>query len=377
MQKIENLIVGAGPAGLAIAGRMRHQKIPFEIIEQQREVGSSWRNHYDRLHLHTVKQLSALPHLPFPTDYPIYVPRAKVVDYLDQYAQHFSIQPIFKTSLEKVQRQDDNWLVQTDTDRTFLAKNVILTTGINRVPNIPTWQGQEAFQGKIIHSRAYKNPTPFLGAKVLVVGMGNTGAEIALDLAEKGVDVTVSIRSPICIVPRDVNGRPVQLTAKTLAKIPFGIGDWLGTQIRRFIIGDLTKYGVPLSTMHPTVQLRETGKTPIVDIGTAQAIKDGKIKAMGDIESFSEEGIRFKSGEQQAFDQVILATGYRANLVEFIPEIASQLDKYQLPKSPIGEASLNNLFFVGFDNYQLGGILGIIQSESKKVVEVIKERREK
>ncbi len=377
MQKIENLIVGAGPAGLAIAGRMRHQKIPFEIIEQQREVGSSWRNHYDRLHLHTVKQLSALPHLPFPTDYPIYVPRAKVVDYLDQYAQHFSIQPIFKTSLEKVQRQDDNWLVQTDTDRTFLAKNVILTTGINRVPNIPTWQGQETFQGKIIHSRAYKNPTPFLGAKVLVVGMGNTGAEIALDLAEKGVDVTVSIRSPICIVPRDVNGRPVQLTAKTLAKIPFGIGDWLGTQIRRFIIGDLTKYGVPLSTMHPTVQLRETGKTPIVDIGTAQAIKDGKIKAMGDIESFSEEGIRFKSGEQQAFDQVILATGYRANLVEFIPEIASQLDKYQLPKSPIGEASLNNLFFVGFDNYQLGGILGIIQSESKKVVEVIKERREK
>jgi len=377
MQKVENLIVGAGPAGLAIAGRMRYQKIPFEIIEKENEVGYSWRNHYDRLHLHTVKQLSALPHLPYPEDYPTYVPRAKVVEYLDQYTQHFSIEPIFQTSMEKVTKKEGHWLIQTNNEKSFLTKNVIFTTGINRVPNIPTWQGQESFKGKIIHSRAYKNPTPFMGSKVLVVGMGNTGAEIALDLAEKEIDVTVAIRSPICIVPRDVNGRPVQLTAKTLAKIPFGLGDWLGTQIRRFIIGDLTKYGVPLSTMHPTVQLRETGKTPIVDIGTAQAFKDGKIKAVGDIDAFTESGVQFKNGAQQPFNHVILATGYRANLVDFIPEIKPHLDKYQLPKSPIGEGSLKNLFFVGFDNYQLGGILGIIQTESEKVVEVIVAGRRK
>ncbi len=375
MQKVENLIVGAGPAGLAIAGRMRHQNIPFVLIEKQKELGYSWRNHYDRLHLHTVKQLSALPHLPYPEDYPIYVPRAKVVEYLDQYAQHFSIEPIFQTSMEKVTKQNGHWVVNTNKEEPYLADNVILTTGINRVPNIPTWPNQASFKGEIIHSRAYKNPYPFKGSKVLVVGMGNTGAEIALDLAEKDIDVTVAIRSPICIVPRDVNGRPVQLTAKTLAKIPFGLGDWLGTQIRRFIIGDLTKYGVPLSTVHPTVQLRETGKTPIVDIGTAQAFKDGKIKAAGDIASFTKEGVLFKSGGRQAFNHIILATGYHANLEEFIPEIKPFLDKYHLPKSPIGEGVLKNLFFVGFDNYQLGGILGIIQSESETVVGTINERR--
>ena len=375
MQKVENLIVGAGPAGLAIAGRMRHQKIPFVIIEKQKEVGYSWRNHYDRLHLHTVKQLSALPHLPYPEDYPIYVPRAKVVEYLDHYAQHFSIEPIFHTSMERMSKHNGHWLVKTNKEEPYLAENVILTTGVNRIPNIPTWKGQTSFKGEIIHSRAYKNPSPFKGSKVLVVGMGNTGAEIALDLAENDIDVTAAIRSPICIVPRDVNGRPVQLTAKMLAKIPFGLGDWLGTQIRRFIIGDLTKYGVPLSTVHPTVQLRETGKTPVVDIGTAQAFKDGKIKAQRDIASFTEEGVLFKNGDQQAFDYIILATGYHANLEEFIPEITPFLDKYRLPKSPIGEGALKNLFFIGFDNYQLGGILGIIQSESETVVGTIKEKR--
>jgi len=374
MQAVENLIIGAGPAGLAMAGRMRYQKIPFEIIEQQSVLGYSWRNHYDRLHLHTVKQLSHLPHLPFPEAYPLYVPREKVVEYLDQYAKHFNIQPHYQTGLEKIEPQEEHWIVHTNQTTPFKAQRVILTTGINRVPNIPTWEGQDRFKGTIIHSKTYKNPAPFIGKKVLVVGMGNTGAEVALDLAEKGVDTTVAIRSPISIVPRDVNGRPVQLTAKTLAKIPFGLGDWLGTQIRRFIIGDLTKYGVPLSKMHPTVQLRETGKTPVVDIGTAQAIKERKIKAIGDIDSFYEEGILFKNGEQRAFDQVILATGYRANLTDFVPNIAPFLDKYHLPKSPIGTGPLQNLFFVGFDNYQLGGILGIIQSETETVVKAIKNK---
>jgi len=374
MKQTKNLIIGAGPAGLAVAGRMRHRNIPFELLEQTTRVGWAWRHHYDRLHLHTVKQLSALPHLPFPDHYPVYVPRQQVVDYLENYAQHFNIQPQFNTAVQQIKKEKNQWIVQTNTDQTYVADNVVIATGVNRIPNVPVWEGQDTYKGSIIHSRNYKNPKPFKGQKVLVVGMGNTGAEVALDLSEHNIDTTISVRSPITMVPRDVNGRPVQLTAKKLAKIPFGIGDWLGTQIRRFIIGDLTKYGVPLSTMHPTVQLRETGKTPVIDIGTAQAIKDGKIKAVGGIDRLYEEGVLFKNGDKKAFDSIILATGYHAKLADFIEGISGSLDKYQLPTNPIGADPFKQLYFVGFDNYKLGGLLGTIQTDSKTIVDTIEQQ---
>ena len=373
MKKTPHLIIGAGPAGLAMAGRMRQRNIPFTIIEKETTVGSSWERHYDRLHLHTVKQLSALPHMPFPEDYPTYVSRKQFVDYLKNYAQHFKIEPQFSTTVNNIKKEGDQWLVQTNNDEGFLAEHVIIATGVNRVPNIPTWEGQGDFNGTILHSREYKNPGPYKNQKVLVVGMGNTGAEIALDLSEHQIDTTVAVRSPITIVPRDVFGRPVQLTAITLAKIPFGIGDWLGTQIRRLIIGDLTKYGVPLSKTHPVVQLRETAKTPVIDIGTANAIKAGKIKAVGGIKRFYENGIEFENGDRHAFDAVILATGYHAHLNDFIKNIGDWLDKHQYPSGPIGTGNYQNLYFVGFDAYKLGGIFGTIDSESEKVVDAIQQ----
>ncbi|MGB0929305.1 MAG: flavin-containing monooxygenase, partial [Chitinophagales bacterium] len=251
--KISNIIIGAGPAGLSVAGRLRKMNIPFEVIEQNDKIAWSWTQHYDRLHLHTVKQLSALPHLAFPKEYPTYVPRLDLVKYYEGYAKEFDIQPHFNTSVTSIRRQKNgSWLVKTNTEQFFEAENVVIATGINRIPNFPTWKGQESYQGEIVHSRNYKKPAPFAGQKVLVVGMGNTGAEVALDLSEKGVDTYISVRSPINFVPRDVNGRPVQLTAKTLAKLPFGLGDWLGMQIRKIVIGDLTKYGIPMSKMNPT-----------------------------------------------------------------------------------------------------------------------------
>jgi len=308
MQSIENLIVGAGPAGLAVAARLRKHQLPFKIIEQQNTLAYSWKNHYDRLQLHTVKQLSALPYFPFPDDYPVYVPRKKVVDYLENYATRFNIEPIYDTSLKKLERENDQWLVHTNKAIPYKAKNVVLTTGINRIPNIPTWHHQHLFKGEIMHSKGYKNPEPYLEKKVLVVGMGNTGAEVAFDLAEHKIDVTIAVRSPVSVLPRDVFGNPVQLTAKKLAKFPFGLGDWLGSQIRKIVIGDLSKYGLQVSKVHPTVQLRETGKTPILDIGTVKAIKADNIKVKGDINALYEEGVIFKDGTKQAFDQIILAT---------------------------------------------------------------------
>lgn len=374
MSIIKNLIIGAGPAGLATAGRMRTAGVEFEVLERSQNVGNAWHHHYDRLHLHTVKQWSHLPHLPFPEDYPLYVPRKELTDYFDQYAKHFNIQPKFGEEVNALKKlEDGNWQVKTTSGNTYLAKRVIVATGVNRIPNVPQWEGQDQFKGDISHSVAYKNTDPYQGKKVLVVGMGNTGAEVALDLAESGIETYISVRSPVSVVPRDLNGRPVQVTAKQLAKLPFGFGDWLGTQIRKIYFGNIRKYGLEPSTMAPAVQLRETGKTPVVDIGTIKAIKEGKIKVVKGIDSFSENGVQTEDGQSLEIDSVILATGYRAKVEDFIERGTELLDKFGCPKGPIANGYHEGLFFVGFDNYKLGGIIGTITTDSATVVRRIRE----
>lgn len=373
-QEIKNLIIGAGPAGLAVAGRLRQQAIPFEVIEKTDKIAWSWHNHYDRLLLHTVKQFSHLPGLRFPEDYPLYVPKDKLASYYESYATKFKIQPHFNSAASSIKPENGKWAVDTEDGKHFLANHVIIASGVNRVPFSPTWSGQEDFSGEIVHSRNYKNAQPFQGKKVLVIGMGNTGAELALDLAEGGVDVSISVRSPVTVVPRDVGGRPVQVTAKKLEKMPFGLGDWLGTQIRKIVIGNLRKYGLPMSNVHPAVQLRETGKTPIIDLGTVAMIKNGKIKILPDVTGFHPTGMTFKNGEDHDFDTILLATGYRAQLDDFVENVDGLLDKYLVPKAPVGKGDHKGLYFVGFDNYKLGGILGTIYTDSGLIVDDIADR---
>lgn len=375
MKRIQNLIIGAGPAGLATAGRMRKAGIPFEIIEQSQYVGNAWRNHYDRLHLHTVKQFSNLPHLEFPKDYPLYVPRAKFVEYLNNYAQHFKITPTFGETVTQIKKgQQNTWEVHTKSGKQYEVTNVVIASGINRIPNIPTWKGQDDFQGTITHSVNYKNAQPYIGKKVLMIGMGNTGAELAFDLSEYDIPTYLSVRGPVNVVPRDLNGRPVQVTSKQLEKLPFGLGDWLGSFVRKLYYGDLSKYGIQASKEYPVVQLKKTGKTPVIDIGTIKAVKAGKITIMPDISHFTATGVHFVDGRSVEVDAVVLATGFRAKIEDFVERGTEVLDKFQCPKAAIATGFHQGLHFVGFDNYKLGGILGTIFTDSETVVKAIAQQ---
>lgn len=371
----KNLIIGAGPAGLAVAGRMRKAGLEFEILEKSNNVGSAWHGHYDRLHLHTVKQWSHLPGLEFPKDYPLYVPRAKFVEYFEKYASHFDIRPQFGEEILSIKKSDKNWSVNSKTGKIFIAENVIIATGLNRVPNIPTWKGQENFEGKITHARFYKNPLPFAEKNVMVVGMGNTGAEIALDLAEAGIKTWLSVRGKVSIVPRDLNGRPVQVTGKQLEKLPFGLGDWLGTQIRKVYFGNLSKYGLKIDTTPPAKLLRKYGKTPVIDLGTIKAVKEEKIKVTGDIDRFSEKKIHLKSGKSVEIDAVILATGYHSKIENLLERGEETFDDFGKPNPPVADGFHQGIYFVGFDNYKLGGILGTIFVDSEIVVEELVRRQ--
>ncbi|TIT47458.1 MAG: NAD(P)/FAD-dependent oxidoreductase, partial [Mesorhizobium sp.] len=189
-------IIGAGPAGLAVAACLRQAGVDFVILEKEQQAVPAWRRHYDRVHLHTTKRYSSLPFVPFPKDYPRYVPRHLVVEYLDAYAKRFDLEPRFGETVRAITREGRGWRVES-TSGALRAWHVVIASGYNAEPLLPKFAGIDAFKGKTLHSADYRNATPFAGQSVLVVGMGNTGAEIALDLAEGGARPTISVRDGV------------------------------------------------------------------------------------------------------------------------------------------------------------------------------------
>ena len=345
-----------------------------EVIERSRHIGASWLGHYERLHLHTVKELSSLPGLPFPEAAPRYVPRAQMAEYLSSYAAHHHIRPNFGEQAVEIVRDGTGWRTTSSTGRQFRSKAVVVATGANQAPVLPACEGQQDFAGRILHSRDYRESAPFAGQRVLVVGMGNTGAEIALDLVEHGVRAALSVRSPVNIVHRDVLGRPTQRTAMALARLPPRWGDAAGRLLRDLTVGDLRRWGIATPAESPLRQLREHGKTPVIDVGTLARIKSGEIVVHPGIERFTPSGVRFTDGREAAFDAVIFATGYRPDLERLFPQTPLALDDRGLPRETCGTGPLRGVYFVGFDIRQPGGLLQTIAAQAIRVANEIAQQ---
>lgn len=365
------LVIGAGPAGLAATACLMRRGLRPQVVEQSDSVGSSWHAHYRRLHLHTVRWHSALPFVPFPRDWPRYVPREQVAGYLETYARKFGIAPAFGQEAVAIARDGAAWETLCRSGRRFRSRTVVVATGANKVPHMPAFPGQPSFGGRVLHSREYRDAAPFAGRRVLVVGMGNTGAEIALDLAEQGVDVTLAVRSPVNIVLRDVLGRPTQVTAMLLSHLPNAVADAIAVAFRRLTVGDLRRYGLHTPAQSPLRQLREEGRTPVIDVGTLAMIKRGGIAVRPGIDSFTADGVRFTDGRTERFDAVIMATGYRPTLEALFPGITVPVDANGMPLSVTGSGPLEGVYFVGFDVRQPGGLLRTIGLQARGVAERI------
>ncbi|MCU0470382.1 MAG: NAD(P)/FAD-dependent oxidoreductase [Arcicella sp.] len=371
MVHTKNLIIGAGPAGLAMAGRFTKLSEPYILLEKSDKVASAWHQHYERLHLHTDKIHSALPHLPFSAEFPTYVSRLSLIDYYENYCQTFQINPVFNQSVISVIKENQRWHTRTHTGVTYISENVIICTGYNRVAVEPQWQGFEDFEGIKIHSKDYKNAEPFVGKKVLVVGMGNTGAEIALDLVENGANPSIVVRSPMNIIKRDFMGKPAQRLAIFLSQFPHWVYDSVGLLFRKLAIGDLSKYGIEAPQYAPSKQLRVFAKVPVIDIGTVAQIKKGNIKVLPDIQYFKEKSVVFKDNQTQNFEAIILATGYKAQLEDFIVGVEKILNDRHYPKALwTHEQGFEGMYFLGFQ-VPISGILRQIHLDSQTIVEQI------
>ncbi len=222
-------------------------------------------------------------------------------------------------------------------------------------------------------SQEYRTGEPFAGRRVLVVGMGNTGAEIALDLAEHGAQASLSVRGPVNIVRRDTLGRPVQLTSLLLDRLPHRLGDAIGSALQSLTVGDLARFGLGRPAVPPARQLRETGQTPVIDVGTLALIKAGTIAVLPPVERFEADRVVFTDGSGQAFDEIVLATGYQPAMDELLADADGLLDSRGLPPL-VGTSMHEGLYFLGFNAYAAGGLLRTIRLDAPKVAAVVASR---
>ena len=342
----DTIVIGAGPAGLACAAALRKIGKSVVVLEQADKVGSSWRRHYDRLRLHTPKRHSGLPGLPMPDHYSNYPSRDELIAYLEQYAEHHLIAPRFGARVLGVKRRD-RWIVETET-ASLTADNVIFATGIAGSPFRPDWPGIESFPGPVLHSSEYINAKPFAARRVLVVGLGNSGGEIAIDLADVGSNVSVSVRRPVNILPRDLLGIPIIAWAILQRSLPPSLVDTLNAPILRLAIGDLEKFGLRRPAKGPTAQVVDNRKIPLLDIGTVDRIRRRMVAVRPGIKRISGANAHFDDGTHEAFDIIIQATGYRPNLRPLLPDHQDVLDRSGGPLTCGNTTPHVGLFFCGY-----------------------------
>lgn len=341
------VIVGASAAGLAATACLQRSGIDFVLLEQGTAVASRWRQHYDRLHLHTNRGLSGLPHFPMPNDYPRYPSRDQVVAYLEQYAAHFGIVPRFGQQVTSVDQQAGGWVTKTQ-DSTYHSRHVVIATGYARQPVKPTFAGIDRFQGKVMHSLEYRNGSAFKGQSVLVIGFGNSGGEIAIDLVEHGARSALAVRNAVNVVPRDLFGIPVLAISVYAPKTSPAISDFLFAPLIALSVGDITRLGLRKLPYGPQQQIKRDKHIPLLDIGTLKHIRAGHITVYPGIKHFTETGVVFDDGRELATDAVIMATGYRPAVHDFLPAAARVTDPSGVPLVSGHESGLPGLYFCGF-----------------------------
>jgi putative flavoprotein involved in K+ transport len=350
-----HVIVGAGSAGLATGALLRRAGFEPVILEAGVEPGAAWRERYDRLRLHTPRLLSGLPGRRIPRRFGRWVPRDGLLEYLGEYADAEGLDVRTGARVERLERDGDAWRLDT-AQGPLRAERVVVATGYNGAPFVPDWPGLDGFIGEFLHSSAYRNPAGLRDRDVLVVGVGNSGAEIATDVAEGGAARTrLSVRTPPQILRRATAGIPAQLIGIAIRKVPPSWVDPISKAQRRLSIPDLAAQGLPRPEIGVRTSFITTGTTPVLDVGIVDAVRRGRVEIVAAVESFEGGDVLLTDGSRIDPDVVIAATGFRAGLDELAGHLGV-LDRRGVPVATDGEPALPGLWFVGFKP-TLGGQL--------------------
>jgi putative flavoprotein involved in K+ transport len=330
---------------------LRRRGVDVVVIDRAEAVGSSWRGHYDRLHLHTVRWLSDLPGLRMPRSYGRWVHRDGVIEYLERYAAHHQLDLMLDTEVRQLSRDGGGWVLDTSRGE-IVAGSVVVATGYNHTPFMPEYPGRDEFTGSLTHASTYRNAEPYRDRDVLVVGSGNTGAEIAVDLVEGGARrVRLAVRTPPNIVRREVGGTPNQVMAVGLRRLPPRFVDSFVRVAQRVTVGDLSRYGLSKPERGVYTRVIEDDVIPIIDVGLIRSVKRGQVEIVGALLGFDGPDVVLAARERVRPEAVIVATGYRRGLEPLVGSLGVLGENGKpLVSGAETHPSAPGLYFTGYTN---------------------------
>jgi putative flavoprotein involved in K+ transport len=333
------LVVGGGQAGLSIAARLTQLGVDTLIVDRWPRIGDNWRQRYHALTLHNQVQVNHLPYMPFPPSWPSYIPKDKLASWFEAYVE--SLELNYWTDTELVSgtydETDGRWTVvlrRAGAERTMRPRHIVMATGVSGIPNLPNIPTLGNFRGKILHSSEYVDGEDWKGAKVLVVGTGNSGHDIAQDLYSSGAKVTLAQRSSTLIVNIEPSaqipyalydeGPPLEDCDLITVSFPLELAKKSHTRMTaqtkhldRKLLDGLERIGFKLDFGDDGTgwqfKYLTRGGGYYFNVGCSDLMVEGKIGLVqfADIAEFVEAGARMRSGEALPLDLVVLATGYK------------------------------------------------------------------
>jgi putative flavoprotein involved in K+ transport len=372
---VDVIVVGAGPAGLAVSAELTRRGSRPLVLERGDAVGQRWRERYDRLHLHTVRGYSGLPGTPLPRDLGRFVAAEAFARYLQDYARRHAIDVRLRTGVAGVEsrstREGARWAVHLDSGEHLTARTLVIATGRAAQPLTPAWPGSEEFAGDVLHSSGYRNPAAFSGRRMLVVGAGNSGGEIAADLSEAGASsVDLSVRTPPHIVRREIGPFwSSQQSGILLERLPTHVLDVVARVQDRLTMPDLTGSGLPRPRVGLATRIRRDGVVPLQDVGLVSALRSGAVRVRPELVALHPGGARFRDGTAGCYDTIIAATGFTPSLSALVRD-AALLDARGLPCTSGGRPAAPGIYFIGY-SITLSGALHDISTEARLAARTI------
>jgi cation diffusion facilitator CzcD-associated flavoprotein CzcO len=305
-------IIGAGPCGLLAAAALKKRGIPFEIVDAGRQTGGIWdidreaTPMYDSAHFISSRKLSGFPDFPMPESYPDYPRHDLIFDYIRAFARHHDLERhiTFGVRVDSATRQaGGGWTVKLSTGEERQASALCVATGTTWQPRVPQIPGH--FDGESYHSFFYRSPREFEGKRVLIVGGGNSGADIACDAARSAKRAFISLRRGYYFIPKFIFGMPTDVFAHTGPALPRWLEERVfGFLMNRILVGNLTKFGLPRPD-HPILRSH-----PILNTQILHHLGHGDIQARRDVKSLDGHTVHFVDGTREEIDLIVWATGY-------------------------------------------------------------------
>jgi thioredoxin reductase len=362
-------IVGAGSSGIATAKALLDRGIPFDCIEKSDQVGGNWvfgnRNGmsaaYRDLFINVSRERMAYADYPMPTSYPDFPHHTHIKEYFDNYVDHFGLREhiTFETSVEHAgKREDGVWEVALDTGETREYDALLVANGHHWDPRWPepAFPGSDTFQGTQMHAHSYVDNSIFAGKDVLILGMGNSAMDIAVESSYVAANTYLSARKGAWIIPKYVFGKPVDQLPNN-PRIPFKIRQRMIHQTIKAMTGPPERYGLPkpdhrFGESHPTVSGR------ILD-----RIAHGTIAPKPNIATLEGERVRFTDGSEVHADVVVYCTGYKITFPFFDEDFLTAPDNHIELFRRVFHPDIPGLYFIGLLQ-PLGAIMPLSEAQS-------------